>query len=145
MAAEHAGDHIELLADMGRVGLSEDGADRRGNHVGVALGDLGEHVAQEMHPAALPGRAEQDGLDRVFEPGVGIGDDQLHAAQPAGLQAAQERGPKRAVLAVADIEPKHLAPPIRGHAGGHHDRTRYRPAGVKRSPSVSMAGRMRAT
>jgi hypothetical protein len=37
---------------------------------------------------------------------VGIGDDQLHAAQPAGLQGSQGAGPERAVLTVTDGEPK---------------------------------------
>jgi hypothetical protein len=31
--------HVELFADVGGVGLGEDGADRRGDHLGVALGN----------------------------------------------------------------------------------------------------------
>jgi hypothetical protein len=38
-----------------------------------------------------------------------------------GLQAAQERRPKGAVLAVADGKAEDLAAPIRAHPGGHHD------------------------
>jgi len=48
LPAEHAGDDVELLAHLGGVGLGEDGADRGGDHLGVALGHLGQHVAQEM-------------------------------------------------------------------------------------------------
>src|SRR3712207_6000032 len=53
----------------------------------------------------LPGRAEQHRADRGLEPGVGVGDDQLGAGQPTGLERAQERGPERAVLRIADGEP----------------------------------------
>jgi hypothetical protein len=31
--AEHAGDGVELLADVLSIGLGEDGADRRSNHL----------------------------------------------------------------------------------------------------------------
>ena len=62
-----------------------------------------------------------------LEPGVGVGDDQLHPAQPAGLERAQERGPERAVLAVADGEPEHLAPAVSPDAGGDHDRLGHDP------------------
>ena len=48
-----------------------------------------------------------------------VGDDQLRAGQAAGAQAAEEAGPERAVLAVADVEPEHLPVPVSGHAGRH--------------------------
>src|SRR4029450_4800659 len=38
LAAEHAGDDLELGADAGLVGLGEDGADRGGDHLLTALG-----------------------------------------------------------------------------------------------------------
>jgi hypothetical protein len=34
-----------------------------------------------MHPASLPGGADQDGLDRAAQPGVGVGDDQPYSGQ----------------------------------------------------------------
>jgi hypothetical protein len=58
---------------------------------------------------------------------VGVGDDQLHPTQPAGFQRAQERGPERAVLAVANGEPEDLPPAIGADAGGDHDRLRHDP------------------
>jgi hypothetical protein len=73
-----------------------------------------------VHPAALPGRAEQHRGDRGFQPGVGIGDDQLGAGQAAGFERAQERRPERAVLGVADGEAEHLPVPVGGHPGGDH-------------------------
>jgi hypothetical protein len=69
---------------------------------------------------------EQDRGDRTLQAGVGVADHQLHPAQPAGLQATQERGPERPVLGVADVEPEHLTPPVGGDTGsddhrlGHH-------------------------
>jgi hypothetical protein len=37
LAAEHVRDGVELLTDVFGVGLGEDGADRRGDHLGRAL------------------------------------------------------------------------------------------------------------
>jgi hypothetical protein len=71
LPAEHAGDDVELGADVLGVGLGEDRPDCGGDHLGVALGHTGEHVAHEMHPAALPSRAQQNGGDRLLEAGVG--------------------------------------------------------------------------
>ena len=93
-----------------------------------ALGDLGQHVAQEVHPAALPSGAEQHRRDGLLQAGVCVGDDQLHPAEPTRFEAAQERGPERAVLAVADREAEDLPPPVGAHAGGHHHRLRDDPA-----------------
>jgi len=62
----------------------------------------GEDVAHEVDSAPLPGGADQHRGDRGLQPGVGVADHQLDPAQAAGLQAAQERGPERPVLAVAD-------------------------------------------
>jgi len=74
-----------------------------------------------VHPAALPGRAEQHRGDRGLQAGVGVGDDQLGAGEPAGLEGAQESGPEGAVLGVADGEAEHLAVPVGGDPGGDHD------------------------
>jgi hypothetical protein len=40
-----------------------------------------------VHPAALPARPDEHRGDRLFEAEVVVGDDQLHAVQPAGAQA----------------------------------------------------------
>ena len=49
---------------------------------------------------------------------VGVGDDQLHPAQPTGLEAAQEWRPEGTVLTVAHGEAEHFAPAITGHPAG---------------------------
>ena len=41
---------VELVVDVDRAGLGEDGADRGRDHLGGAFGDGGEHVAQEVKP-----------------------------------------------------------------------------------------------
>ena len=50
LAAQHLGDDVQLLMHMGGVGLGEDGADGRGDHLRGALGDLGEDVVEEVKP-----------------------------------------------------------------------------------------------
>jgi hypothetical protein len=104
------------------VGLGEDRADRGSDHLRRGLRDLGEHVPEEVDAAALDGGAGHGGQDGLPQPKVGVGDDQLHPGQPAGLEGAQERGPKGAVLAVADGEAQHLAAAVAAHAGGNHHR-----------------------
>jgi hypothetical protein len=51
-----------------------------------------------MGPAALPGRAGQRRADRRDQPGMGIGDDQLHSAEATGDQTAQKRQPPHTIL-----------------------------------------------
>jgi len=72
-------------------------------------GTWGEDVPHEVDPAPLRGCAYHHRADRQFQAGVGVGDDQLHPAQPACFQAAEERGPEGAVLGVADVEAEDLA------------------------------------
>ena len=80
-----------------------------------------------MHPASLPGCTDQDGLDRAAQPGVGVGDNQLHPGQSAGLQRPQKRRPEGAVLGVADVKTERFAAYVGGHAGGDHYRLRDDP------------------
>jgi hypothetical protein len=74
-----------------------------------------------VDPAALPGRAGQHGVDRVGQPAVGVGDDQLDPVQAAVAQTAQEVGPEHLVLAVTDVDPEHLPAPVGRDAGGDDD------------------------
>jgi hypothetical protein len=64
-----------------------------------------------VDPAALDGRSGHGGLDGLAQAQVGVGDDQLHPGQPMGLERPQERGPERAVLAIADVQAQDLAAP----------------------------------
>ena len=117
-ALEHPGDLVELRLDVRRVGLGEDGADDGGDHVLAGPRDDRKHISHEVHPAALPGRTLEHGADGLLQAGVGVGDDEPHAAQTAGLQRAEELGPEDLVFAVADVETEDLAAPV----GGNTDR-----------------------
>ena len=48
-------------------------------------------------------------------------------ARPRAFRRAQERGPERPVLGVADVEPEHLPAAVGGHPGGDHHRLRDHP------------------
>jgi hypothetical protein len=122
---EGVGDDFDLLADGVGGRLGEHGPDGRGDHLGVALVDLGQRVAHEVHPAALPGGALQHGLDGVGQAAVAVADDQLHPAESAGqaavAQGAQELRPERLGLAVTDRAAEHLPVAVGGDAGGDDD------------------------
>jgi len=48
LTAKHPSDHPELFTNVRGIGLGEDRADRRRDHLRGAFRDLGQHVAQEM-------------------------------------------------------------------------------------------------
>jgi len=66
-AAQHRGDLGELGVDVLSVGLGEDGADDRGDHVLGPFRHDGEDVAHEMHPASLPCSALEHGADGFLQ------------------------------------------------------------------------------
>jgi hypothetical protein len=53
---------------------------------------------------------------------VGVGDDQLHAAETAFDQRAEEAAPKGLRLGLADVERDHLAVAGLVHSVGEHER-----------------------
>ena len=57
-----------------------------------------------------------------FSPGCASLDDELHAAQAALDQSAEEAAPERLGLALADVEPDHLAVAGLVHGVGEHQR-----------------------
>jgi hypothetical protein len=104
-------------------------ADGAGDQRLLGLGDVAEHVAREVHRAALPGAAE-DLADRAPEPLVRVGDTQPDAVQAAGPQRAQELAPERLALGLADVEPEHLAAARLVHAIGQDQRLLTHAAGL---------------
>jgi hypothetical protein len=68
--------------------LGEGGGDEGRDHPAPALAGMGQDIPLKMHPAALPGRA-QDLADRRLDAFVRIRDHQLHAAQSAPGQLAR--------------------------------------------------------
>jgi hypothetical protein len=65
-------DLIELAVDVDPVQLGEDRLDGRCDRLGLLLLHPRQGVAHEVTPAALPGGAHEDLLDRLFEPEVVI-------------------------------------------------------------------------
>jgi hypothetical protein len=72
---------------------------------------MGQHVAHEVDAAALPGGVEHLGDGRL-DALMGVGDDQLDAAQAAPGELAQEGGPEGLGLRRADLHAQHLAPAV---------------------------------
>src|ERR1019366_7462375 len=77
----------------------------------LGLARIGQRIAHEVHPAALPGGAQNLG-DGALQPFMRVRDHQLHAAQATPRQAAQELHPERLGLTVADGQAEHFAPPV---------------------------------
>ena len=73
---ELVADLLPGVVDRLGIGLGEDGAEHCGDHVGVALGDVGEQVAGEVDAAALVPGALEGSLQGLDQSGVMIGDDQ---------------------------------------------------------------------
>jgi hypothetical protein len=75
-----------------------------------------------MRAAALPRGATEHRVDRVAQARVSVGDDELHALEPARSQPAQEGQPPGAVLGGDDVEAQDLAAAIVVHADGDEAR-----------------------
>ncbi|ESY44940.1 hypothetical protein X745_31785 [Mesorhizobium sp. LNJC374B00] len=73
---------------------------------------MGQHVPHEVDAAPLPCRAQHLGGGRL-DAFMGIGDDELDAAQATAGQLAQELRPDRLGLRRADLHAQHLASAVR--------------------------------
>lgn len=110
---------VELFNDAGvlgphllGVGLLEDGAHEGGHHRLRALGHPGEQAPHEVRPTSLPSCTRQHGGNRLAQPLVAVGDDELHAGEAAGNQAAQEGQPPGTIFAGHEVKPEHLPLPL---------------------------------
>ena len=110
----------EPIARLLEVLGVEDRPDQRRQQPVLVLASVPEAVPEEVDGAALPG-APEDLRDRSFQPGMRVTDGELHADQAAGDKAAEELGPERLGLGLADVDREDLAPPaLRPRA--HHGR-----------------------
>ena len=91
--ADLVGDVAPGGARLLSVGLAEGLADRRRDDGVLAAGHVGERVTHPVHAAPLPCRLE-DAPDGGLEAGVRVGDDELHAGEPARLEPPQELRPE---------------------------------------------------
>ncbi len=109
-----------MLAASGARFLGEGGGDESGDDAAPALAGMGQDVAHEVDAAPLPCRAQHLGDGRL-DAFMGIGDDELDAAQAAAGQLAQELRPDRLGLRGADLHAQHLAPAVRVDAQSDND------------------------
>lgn len=131
MRKGHVGEHIglglveeagkfgqlgaELVGDLAPLGsrglgvvLGKRCGDEGGDDAPPALAGMRQRVAHEVDAATLPAGIEHlghGGLDAF----VGVGHDQLDAAQAAAGELAQERRPERLGLGRADANAEDLA------------------------------------
>ena len=123
LGPELVGDLTPL--DLRAVGvlLGEGGGDEGGDDAPTLAAGMGQQVAGEVHAASLPGGAEDPGRGGL-QALVVVGDHQLHAAQPAPGQRAQELSPEGLGLRRADRHAQDLTPAlvVDGHSHGHRDR-----------------------
>jgi hypothetical protein len=90
---------------------------------------MGQGVAHEVDAAALPGGGEDLGDGRL-DALVGVGDDQLDAAQAAPGEFPKERRPEGLGLRGSDVHAEHLAPAIGIDSNGHDHGDRDDAAGL---------------
>src|SRR3546814_8996070 len=89
----------------------------------VRISDWSSDVCSSdlVNPTTLPRRALEHGPDRCKQSRVSVGDHQFHPVHPAGLEGAQERGPERLRLGVADLEAEDFPAPVGGYADRDDD------------------------
>ncbi|MCY1301914.1 hypothetical protein D3C81_1787200 [compost metagenome] len=97
---------------------------------------MGEGVAHEVHPTALPGRLQHLGHSGL-EALMGIGDHQLHSAQATAHQTTQEVRPERLGFRGADAHAEDFAHTIGIHRHGDYHRDRDDPPGL---PYLDVSG-----
>lgn len=83
-----------MLGHGGQVGLGEDCAEHRSDHLGVRLRDVGQDVADEVDPAALVGRTLEHPRQCGDQALVLVGDHQLHPGQASLAQAGPTSRPR---------------------------------------------------
>jgi site-specific DNA recombinase len=86
---ELVGDLAPGLARRILVGLEESLAQGGGDHGVLALGHVGQGIPHPVDAATLPSGTQYP-RDRLLQALVGIGDDQLHALQPAPDKGLEE-------------------------------------------------------
>ncbi len=114
-------DLLQLGQGTGMVWLGEHRADDRRHGFLGPVGDQRQQVPHEVD-AALPARPAEYLPDRVFQPLVGIGDHQAHAAQTPLHEAAEKRRPEGPLFRGPSSTPSTCRSP----SGGDPDRDRRR-------------------
>lgn len=117
------GDIAPLCACGIRRVLGEGGGDEGGHDATSALSGMGQGIAHEVDPAALPARTKNlgnGGLDAF----MGIADSKFDTAQPPSGQLAEELRPDRLGLGCANLHSEHLVSAVGVDTDGNVDRDR---------------------
>jgi hypothetical protein len=107
----------------------EDLSQRGRDEAALIAAAVVEHVADEVQGAPLR-HAGQHARDRGLVTVVIVGDRQLQARESALAQAAQELGPERAGLDLADVRANHLPHTSLMHGVGDYQRLGHDPAPI---------------
>ena len=117
------GDQAPLCGGTVGIVLGKRGCDEGGDDAPALPAGMGQQVAHEVDAAPLSSCAEDPGRGGL-QALVVVGDHQLHAAQAAPGEAAQEPGPEGLGLGRADRHAEDLAPAlvVDRDRDGHRDR-----------------------
>jgi hypothetical protein len=119
-ALELADGVAQALARLLGVRRGEERADDRAERVVLVAAHVAAQIAEEVHGAALPRRAEdlrQGGLQTRMR----VADGKLHADQAARDERPEELAPERLGLGGADVQADDLAPAGLVDGVGDHD------------------------
>ena len=101
-------DHVAAAIGRGLVAVGvEDLAQRGGHHPALRRTAVTQHVANEVHRAALPRAAKHPG-DRVLEAEMLVRRTDAHPGEAALAQRAQKRDPVGLGLDLADVQADDL-------------------------------------
>lgn len=112
-------DRLQAAARLGRGGGFVERLSPARLDLGVmALGQLGGHVAQGMHRAALLISCRPQLPNRLPQPGGAVGADEPGSVDAAGDQLAAEGQPVLVALAGAELPPEQDFPALQRHGPG---------------------------
>lgn len=114
------GDTAGLLRARLQRLLGMDGLEHRGHLGALGLGDLREHVAVEVHRAALVGGVREHLGYRARHGGGLVAGEHAHAREAPALEPGEELAPALGRLGEALGGPDHLSVAVVVDADGHH-------------------------
>ena len=107
LLAEHRGDDLELLVDVLGVGLGEDGADRCGDHLGVAIGTTARTLRMKCTRQRCHAAPISTEVIAVFGPVWASLITSWVPPSPRAFRPRRNAIQERCVLRIADIGPEH--------------------------------------
>ena len=102
-------------------GMGEHGAQGSGDHAMVGFGNPLQQVSGEVDTTVLPDAALQLPADRLGEPLVGVGDQQLDPSKAALFERGKEFTPEALAFGVVHLEAQQLGAAVGIDAHGEDD------------------------